>query len=322
MINSANCRLYKLSSKKYLLNLLKISNKNYLKQSYIAKQISPYIEKNPKSRLIETPSESLKEIQKNIKKELSNIEVPSNIFSGIKGKSYVDNAAIHAHNKFLFKIDLTAFFPCITRETVYKFFVNDLKTSPDIANILTSLVTVDLSLCKIQDQKSVEQFLLMKGIKTTNHLISGAPTSQILSYLVNHNMFDELQIFCDKNNITMSIYVDDITFSAKNKISHKHKEIIYSIISKYLYMLSKSKIKYYTNNYPKLVTGTVISPNGKLVIPNSLSYKVINELRNYKDNPQDEHSRKRLLGLIVAAQQTEPKKFNNIYNNFRNSTIE
>lgn len=321
MINPVNSKLYKLSSKKYLLILLKITDKNYLKQSYIVKQISPFIEKNPKPRLIEAPSESLKKIQKIIKNELSNIEVPSNVFSGIKGKSYVDNAAIHASNKFLFKIDLTAFFPCITRDTVYKFFITDLKTSPDIANILTSLVTVDLSLCDIQDQESVERFLLMKGIKTTNHLISGAPTSQILSYLVNHNMFDELQTFCNKNNITMSIYVDDITFSAQNIVSHKHKEIIYNIISKYLYRLSRSKVKYYTNNYPKSVTGTVILPNGKLIIPNSLSHKVINELRNYKDNPQDEHSRKRLQGLIVAAQQTEPTIFDNIYQLVRSATI-
>ena len=134
-------------------------------------------------------------------------------------------------------------------------------------------------------------------------------------------MFDQKQKFSDKNDIVMSIYVDDITFSSQYKISHKHKEIIYNIISKYLYRLSRTKVKYYTNNYPKSVTGTVILPNGKLIIPNSLSHKVINELRNYKDNPQDEHSRKRLQGLIVAAQQTEPTIFDNIYQLVRSATI-
>lgn len=321
MINPMKTNLYKLSSKKYLVRILKIRNKKYLNQNFIAKQINPYIQSDPKPRLIEEPSETLKIIQKIIKNELNKIKIPYNVFSGIKGKSYVDNAAIHTNNKFLFKIDLTAFFPCITRETVYKFFINDLKTTPDIADILTSLVTIELSLCDIQNQESVEQFLLMKGIKTTNHLISGAPTSQILSYLVNHKMFDELQTFCDKNKITMSIYVDDITFSAQNRISHKHKEIIYSIISKYLYRLSRSKVKYYTNNYPKLVTGAIISTNGKLIIPNSMRHKIVNELHNYKNNPLDEHSIKRLQGLIVAAKQTEPTIFDNIYNLVRNAII-
>ena len=321
MIDPTESNLYKLSTKKYLMKLLKVPTKEYLNQNFIAKQINPYIQVNPKPRLIESPSDSLKKIQKNIKSELNKIEVPSNVFSGIKGKSYVDNAAIHQNCNFLFKIDLTAFFPCITRQTVYKFFKFDLKTSSDIANILTNFVTIDLTLCDISEPESIEQFLLSKGIKTTNHLISGSPASQILSYLVNHNMFDELQNFCDINDIIMSIYVDDITFSSQHKISHKHKEIIYNIISKYLYRLSRSKVKYYTTNYPKSVTGTVILPNGKLIIPNSLSHKVINELRNYNNNPQDEHSRKRLQGLIVAAQQTEPMKFENFYQLVRNATI-
>ena len=321
MIDPTESNLYKLSTKKYLMKLLKVPTKEYLNQNFIAKQINPYIQANPKPRLIESPSDSLKKIQKNIKSELNKIEVPSNVFSGIKGKSYVDNAAIHQNCIFLFKIDLTAFFPCITRETVYNFFKFDLKTSFDIANILTNFVTVDLTLCDIQEPESIEQFLLSKGIKTTNHLISGSPASQILSYLVNHNMFDELQNFCNINNIIMSIYVDDITFSSQHKISHKHKEIIYNIIYKYLYRLSISKVKYYTTSYPKSVTGTVILPNGKLIIPNSLSHKVINELRNYNSNPQDEHSRKRLQGLIVAAQQTEPMKFENLYQLVRNATI-
>lgn len=321
MIDPTESKLYKLSTKKYLIILLKVPTKEYLNQNYIAKLIKPYIKANPKPRLIEAPSDSLKKIQRHIKRQLNKIDVPANVFSGIKGKSYVNNAAIHKDCKFLFKIDLTAFFPCISRDTVYKFFKNDLKTSSDIANILTNFVTVDLTLCNIQKPESIEQFLLSKGIKTTNHLISGSPASQILSYLSNHNMFDELQTFCDKNDIIMSIYVDDITFSSQHKISHKHKEVIYKIISKHLYRLSRTKVKYYTNNYPKPVTGTIISHNGKLTVPNSLSYKVIDEFRSYKSNPKDERSRKRLQGLIVATQQTEPTKFKNIYNYVRNATI-
>lgn len=321
MIDPSKSNLFKLSTKKYLMILLKVPTKEYLNQNFIAKQINPYIQANPKPRLIEVPSDSIKKIQRNIKCELNKIEVPSNVFSGIKGKSYIDNATIHQNCKFLFKIDLTAFFPCITRETVYNFFKFDLRTSSDIANILTNFVTIDLTLCDIQNPESVEQFLLSKGIKTTNHLISGSPASQILSYLSNRNMFDELQTFCDKNDIIMSIYVDDITFSSQHKISHKHKEIIYNIISKHLYKLSRTKVKYYTNNYPKSVTGTIISPNGRLIIPNSLSRKIVNELRNYKRNPLDEHSQKRLQGLIIAAQQTEPAKFRNMYNYVRNATI-
>lgn len=314
MINPSSSNLYKQSSKAYLMKLLKIPNKHYLKQNYIAKQISPYIQTVPKPRLIEVPSTELKEIQRNIKKELSKIIVPGNIFSGIKGKSYIENAQIHQGNNFVFKIDLTSFFPCITRDTVYLFFIDSLKASPDIASILTNLVTVDLSLCDIKDIETVESFLVSKKIKTTNHLISGSPASQILSYLVNYKMFDELQCLCDKNDIFMSIYVDDITFSSKNVISHKIKAIIYNIISKNLYRLCRHKVKYYTKNYPKLITGVVIAPNGKLKIRNALSLKIISEWKHYKNHPEDTQSFNRLRGLIIAAQQSEATKFQNVYN--------
>lgn len=313
MINPKNSNLYKLSSKKQLKSLLKITNNNYLKQSYVAKQINPYIQTNPKPRLIEAPSKSLKKIQRIIKNELNKIEVPDNVFSGVKGRSYIQNTNIHCGIKYLYKIDLTAFFPCITRETVFRFFNIDLKTPYDVANILTNFTTLDLMLCDLDDAVSVENFLFSKGIKTSNHLISGAPTSQILSYLVNYRMFDELQNFCDKNEITMSIYVDDVTFSSKNRISYKMKKIILNIISKYNYKISYSKVKYYTKNYPKLVTGSIICPDGSLKIRNSLSLKVIKELKYCKANPSDPVSQKRLKGLLIAAKQSEPDKFNNIY---------
>ena len=59
------------------------------------------------------------------------------------------------------------------------------------------------------------QFLASKNVKSYNHLISGAPTSQILSYLANHKMFDEMQAISDENNVIMTVYVDDVTFSSE-----------------------------------------------------------------------------------------------------------
>ena len=122
-------------------------------------------------------------------------------------------------------------------------------------------------------------------------------------------MFDALQFLCDKNNIKMSVYVDDITFSSSHKISYKTKENIKNIIKKYMYKISNSKVKYYTKNYPKLVTGTIIYSNGELKIKNELSLKIKKEWNHFRKNPQDLQSKKRLLGLINAAHQIESKKF-------------
>ncbi|MFA6730885.1 MAG: hypothetical protein WCR95_07805 [Eubacteriales bacterium] len=115
-----NCPLYALTSKKMLKYLLGIKNNALLKQDYVASLIEPYIDAAGKPRLIEPPHAELKVVQKRIKNMLGKIEVSNNIFSGIKGRSYADNAVLHTGDylRHLFKIDLTAFFPSIKRETI------------------------------------------------------------------------------------------------------------------------------------------------------------------------------------------------------------
>ena len=210
-----DCTLYGLKSKKMLKRLLRIEDSNFLKQDYIASMVSPYIDKKGKPRLIEPPREELKSIQKRIKQMLGQIVVPDNIFSGIKGRSYADNAVMHIgeNRRNLFKIDLTAFFPSISREAVYRFFCGDLCCSPDVAEILTNFTTIDLEKTQANCLDEIYCFLDSKGVTCKNHLISGAPTSQIMSYLVNHRMFDEMQKVADDNNAVMTVYVDDVTFS-------------------------------------------------------------------------------------------------------------
>lgn len=313
MIDFTNTNLYNLHSKKYLMRLLHIQDKKFFKQTYIASNISPYTDTSVKPRLIEAPSDSLKEIQRQIKIELSKIVVPHNVFSGVRGRSPIQNAKLHKNNKYVFKIDLSAFFPHITRQTVYCFFKNDLQESSDIAEIMTNLTTVDLTLCNIQDTLSVETFLLQKKIKTTNHLISGSPCSQILSYLVNHHMFYELQQYCDRNNITMSIFVDDITFSSNHKFSYNQQKHIFKLVSKYRYPISYHKVKNYDATYSKEITGTIITPHKDLKATNRLSHKVIREFEHYKKQPDDEKSLKRLRGLLIAVRQNEPDRFESIY---------
>lgn len=112
----SDCPLYGLQSKKMLKRLLHIEDSKLTKQDYIASLVSPYIDKSGKPRLIEPPSEELKAVQKRLKNLLNKIVVPDNVFSGVRGRSYADNARMHIGNgrRNLFKIDLTAFFPQLT----------------------------------------------------------------------------------------------------------------------------------------------------------------------------------------------------------------
>ena len=310
-----NCPLYGLKSKKKLVHLLHIDNNKLTKQNYVASLISPYIDNKGKQRLIEPPREELKIIQKRIKLMLGKIEVPQNIFSGIKGRSYADNALMHTSDKRrnLFKIDLTAFFPSISRDTVYHFFNKDLCCSPDVAEILTNLTTIDIEKSQTNYLSEIYSFLDEKGVTCKNHLISGAPTSQIMSYLVNHQMFDEMQYIANKNNAIMTVYVDDVTFSSENRISKRFREDIKAIVKKHGYRISKSKVKTYTKLYPKLITGVIIDAKGIPIIKNSMREKIINEHKYLRNHPDDLKSRQRLRGLLTAARQVNRNAFPTIY---------
>ncbi len=310
-----NCPLYSLKSKKVLKHLLVVKDSALFKQDHVALLVEPYIDSGRKPRLIEPPHTELKIIQKKIKNMLGKIEIPDNIFSGIKGRSYADNAVFHTgeHLRHLFKIDLTAFFPSIKREAVYRFFYEDLLCAPDIAQILTNFTTIDLTKSKVKDIEAVYQFLASKNVKSYNHLISGAPTSQILSYLVNHKMFDEMQAVSDENNVTMTVYVDDVTFSSEYYISAIFKEKIYKIIRKYDYQVSKKKVKSYSKTYPKLVTGVIIDASGHVTVKNSLRKKISLEHEHLREYPDDIVSRQRLRGLITAARQVNKTAYPTIH---------
>jgi len=303
-----NCPLYKLNSKKKLKHVLGIMDSRYLKQDFISASVSPYIEINAegKQRLIEPPSRKLKGIQTRIKNMLGQIDdVPDYVFSGIRKRSYVGNARAHEGKLHLFKIDLTAFFPSIKRDSVYRFFKEELCCSPDIAKILTNFTTIDLQKAKIKDEASVFSFLATKRTNTFNHLISGAPTSSILSYLTNRKMFEELNAFAARNNAVMTIYVDDIAFSGKCSLSRQFRGSVIQIIRKYGYQISQSKVKGYSKNYAKLVTGVIIDASGKLAIKNSLRLKIVTEHKKLRDNPNDTPCRQRLRGLVTAARQVD-----------------
>lgn len=310
-----NCPLFGIKSKKLLKFILHIENEKLFKQSYVASLIVPYIDRNGKPRLIEKPLSEIKIIQKRIKTLLGKIDIPNNVFSGIKGRSYVDNAKMHlgTNRRNIYKIDFTAFFPSISRERVYKFFYNNLNCSQDIAEILTNFTTIDLKRLKLEKADEIYDFLNHKGVKCFNHLISGSPTSQILSYLVNYDMFRELQNLSNKNGVIMTIYVDDIVFSSEHKISCNFRKSVKSIIKKYCYRISKGKEKLYSKTYPKLVTGVIIDSTGKTTKKNSTRFKISREFNNLKNNQKNEHIKQKLRGLINAARQVERTAYPNMY---------
>jgi len=303
--------LYGILRKRDLNQLIKARVHNINKYNV---EYKPYIDRKPKKRLIEAPKYNLKLIQKRIKKYLDCFDYPDNVFSGIKGRSYIDNAYYHIESNYFLKMDLSKFFPNTSREKIFKFYSNKMKMKNDIAAIMSDLSTVDLTDIMT---KEIEDFILEKGIRHINHLPSGSPISSILSYLANIDMFNELDLLAKKYNCIVSFYVDDIIFSSKNKISKSIVKEAERIITKYDQVVNIAKTKSYITSDYKKITGCVIY-NHELLIPNKTKYKIAKLLK------QDNYTTKEInsiLGLINNAHLFDKEKYNDLQYKIKNKYI-
>lgn len=301
-MNLKTCKFYKMNRKRDLYCLLRINGETEYKK--ISNLYSPYIAKKSKKRLIEPViSEKLKKVQKSIQILLKDIEFDDNIFSGISGKSYIDNGKLHIGCKYVIALDISKFFPNTSREKVYSFFKNDLLTSSDVAKILTDLCTIDIEkICDIN--KEVLKYMKENKIRYTKHIPTGSPISCILSYLVNYNMFKRITELANKYDCKTSIYVDDIVISSKNKINKQLINEVIAIIRSNGYNIQKKKLKYYNYNEFKRITGNIISKDGEnLVIPNKIRHKIY----KLKKNKEIEKNNKmnRMRGFYQVIKQIE-----------------
>lgn len=94
-------------------------------------------------------------------------------------------------------------------------------------------------------------------------------------------MFNQIVELGMKNNCKISIYVDDIVISSKEKINKQIIEKIIGIVKSNGYRIQKKKLKFYGENEFKRVTGNILSKDGaKLMVPNKIRHKLIKLKKN------------------------------------------
>ena len=103
-----NSFLYKIGNKTKLAKYLGITRKELLNlcNDNLYKVREELKHNGTGTRIIEAPAKQLKSIQRKLNKELQKLETPSYLFSGIKGKSFIDNALVHVQNKYVLCVDI------------------------------------------------------------------------------------------------------------------------------------------------------------------------------------------------------------------------
>ena len=283
--------LFRIRNKRRLAQKLGLSPSFFNSYDKVIKySVSAIPKKDGKMRTVEAPNEELKAIQKNILKHLDRIFKEPWLISGRKGKSYIDNARVHAGNTYVKTLDIKSFYENCRRSSVYRMFANKFLMAPDLAGVLTDLVVYE------------------------NHVPTGAPTSQAITYFVFHDAFRAINELALKYECKFTIYVDDITFSGPSPIPKALNAEVEQILRNAGLAIKWKKAKKYSPKQCKLITGVAVDQQGKIKVPNRLRLKIlssIDEMKKAKKWTKLKCDKKKesVLGMIAAARQIEPGIF-------------
>jgi hypothetical protein len=141
------------------------------------------------TRLVESPPEDLKKVQKHIATLLGRVRPKDYLFCPVRGRSYVTNAARHRGNRVVRCLDVRKYFPSTPAWRVRWFFRTVMQCSPDVARIMTKLATYK------------------------DHLPTGSPLSPIMAYFAYYDVWERIAGLASGYGWTLTVYVDDVTVS-------------------------------------------------------------------------------------------------------------
>jgi len=192
--NLRDSPFFRLRSKAKLAALLQVSLPALKRISELEKRYRDF-QKPKKSggyRDISSPIPPLKTVQSRIADLFGRISAPDYLFSPVKGRSYVENAAQHVGGKSIRLLDIDNFFPSCSYNKVVWFFRTRMECSSDVAHIIARLVTKD------------------------DALPQGSPCSPILAFYCYIDMWEEIEKLVSHAGCKLTVYVDDVTISGES----------------------------------------------------------------------------------------------------------
>ncbi len=246
------CALYKVRSKRRLCQILNIpmsSLKGLMdeERNYHVVEIEEFVNeltgKRKKARTASVPNFWLKRLHSRVHGLLSAMATPAYAHGSIKNRSYITNALVHVGGKEVLTMDLRDFFRSVKRHHVYFFFKDKLCCSPDVAGILSNLLTYQRA------------------------LPVGSPVSALLAMWVCHSMFESLDRLASEYQLKFSTFVDDLTFSGE-LVPSSYQLLVERICIQFGLSIREDKTVLYRNGMAASVTGVIIH-GGSIKPPHS-----------------------------------------------------
>lgn len=283
-------KLYRLGTKRDLAGLLGVSLADLRKLTADDNfKEWPKKQKGKKDRLIEEPFPPLAVVLSRLHSILGRVETPSYLLSGKKKIRPRDNAEMHRLHGYMINVDIERFYQSTKREFVYLAFKNIFQQTNDVASLLADLVTY-------------------KG-----HIPTGTAPSQLMAFWAYKQTFERINILCAGKGILMSLWVDDITFSSQNPFPRGWVQDIRKIMAEVDLALKASKTKKYRPTEYKIATGSVISPEGEILVKNEKRREILDLMRGRRVETMSLKELRQLLGKLTSQRQNEGIFFENVY---------
>jgi hypothetical protein len=219
-------------------------------------------------RLIESPKQRLREIQRHLLATILNRVPPHSAAHGfVRGRSAITFARDHSGSDIVIRLDLHDFFGSITAGRVYGVF-RTAGYPESVAHTLTGLVTNVVPLAVWRDVPAPpqtsgslnEHFMFGKRLATP-HLPQGAPTSPALANLCAHGLDRRLAGLAESAGLRYSRYADDLAFSGSPNRAAAPRliELIRSIAREDGFRINESKTVVMGKGHRQRVAGIVVN---------------------------------------------------------------
>ena len=208
-----------------------------------------------------------------LKFHLSKIVQPSYLMCPRKGRTQRDNAEAHLDAVQFLTLDLRQFYPSTTRQMIRNSLIAQFGMHADVAGLIAHLATADDKAC------------------------FGFPLTPVLAALVHRPMFDCIADRCLADDLSITVWVDDITVSGE-RITGDLRAAIRSIIAEH--GLRSHKLKSFTGNRAVFITG-IGFVGSNLVVPRRMeprSRDLWNDLKACEASEEVDAASARLLSHL------------------------
>lgn len=170
------------------------------------------------TRLIEEPHEWLKEIQRTIYTDilLSSFRLSPDAYGGVKCRNIAQAAQVHVGEPQKLRIDISDFFPSVTKAMIISALCKNKEITPDVAEYIGTMCT-----------------------NANDVLPQGGVTSTCLANIVCSRMHRVLRIIAARMHLKFTAYVDDLIFSGENPAAIIN--IATRVVNKYGFKVKEEK---------------------------------------------------------------------------------